>query len=133
MGWSGGAEIFDSVAINLVLHGVHRDEVRRQILNDLIDKLTDADWDTCDESLQRFKDDSLIVSLFADHGFFLDDDEADEETDTESVYAQVAEAIVTFPWWDFGLDSMMGLESEEWAQALARRIVDGLALTKKQE
>lgn len=71
MGWASGADIFDRVARSLI--NAHVDEdTKRQVLGEPIDSLQDSDWDTEDESLERFRDDAVIVELFAQRGIHLD-------------------------------------------------------------
>jgi hypothetical protein len=45
--------------------------IKRRVLGQLIDKLTNDDWDTQLESLDEFKGDAVIVELFAERGFKL--------------------------------------------------------------
>jgi hypothetical protein len=74
MGWASGGEIFDEVAQALI-EAKASDELKQRLLTRLIDKLRDGDWDTCDESLERFADDPAIVAAFADNGFTLGGDD----------------------------------------------------------
>jgi hypothetical protein len=67
MGWASASEIFDPVAHALIECNAP-DETKRRVLGMLIDKLRDNDWDTEDESLQEFRSDPLIVSLFYERG-----------------------------------------------------------------
>lgn len=47
MGWGNGCEIFDNVLDNLV----KADKIDKyKVIEDLLDKLTDFDWDNVDES-----------------------------------------------------------------------------------
>jgi hypothetical protein len=63
MGWASAGAIFDPVAQALV--DLDADEhTKRKVLGPLIDALQDGDWDTEDESLEQFRDDPVIVSLF---------------------------------------------------------------------
>lgn len=71
MGWSSGHEVFNAVAHQLSQEGVP-DETRRRVLGVLIDGLRDRDWDSEDESLEEFRDDPLIVKLFAERGVTAD-------------------------------------------------------------
>lgn len=66
MGWSSANEIFDPVARALIDTGAD-DTTKRKVLGDLISGLQDGDWDTEDESLERFLDDPAIVAAFHDH------------------------------------------------------------------
>lgn len=75
MGWASGGRIFDSVAQGLIDANASA-EIKRQVLGDLIDALQEEDWDTEDESLEAFKDDLVIVELFAEHGVRADDDDS---------------------------------------------------------
>lgn len=66
MGWSSANRIFDPIAQALIDVGA-TDEVKTRVLGDLIGGLQDGDWDTEDESLEKFASDSAIVKAFADH------------------------------------------------------------------
>lgn len=66
MGWSSANDIFDPVATALRDTGAD-DTTKRKVLGDLIGGLQDGDWDTEDESLERFLDDPAIVAAFHDH------------------------------------------------------------------
>ena len=68
MGWASAGDIFDSVAQGLIEANASN-TLKRRVLGALIDKLTMDDWDTQYESLRLFKDDEMIVALFADRGF----------------------------------------------------------------
>jgi hypothetical protein len=76
MGWASASDIFDPVAQALIDAGVS-DDVKRQVLGKLIDKLQAEDWDTEDESVDAFRDDPLIVSLFMERGVRASIDVAD--------------------------------------------------------
>ncbi len=68
MGWASASNIFDRVAQALVDLNAD-DDTKKRVLGPLIDELTDGDWDTCDESAERFADDPIIVELFAERGW----------------------------------------------------------------
>ncbi|WTW93658.1 hypothetical protein OG216_09830 [Streptomycetaceae bacterium NBC_01309] len=70
MGWSSANSIFDPVAEALINAEVDG-PTKRKVLADLIKGLQDGDWDTCDESLERFMHDPAIVLAFADNGVVL--------------------------------------------------------------
>lgn len=70
MGWASAGEIFDPVARALVELNAP-DQVKTQVLGDLIGALQDGDWDTEDESLEEFKDDPAIVEAFRLHDVYL--------------------------------------------------------------
>lgn len=76
MGWSSGGLIFDRVADALIAANAS-DEIKRTCLGPLIDELQNGDWDTEYSSLEEYKDDPVIVAVFAEHGVTLggDDDE----------------------------------------------------------
>jgi hypothetical protein len=78
MGWSSANSIFDPVAQALIDAGA-TPEVKRKVLGDLINGLQDGDWDTEDESLERFRKDPAIVQAFADHGIELERTDADSD------------------------------------------------------
>lgn len=67
MGWNTGNEVFDPVAKALIRENVPA-EVRYRILSELAAALQRQDWDTEDESLEKFKDDPVIVRVFHEHG-----------------------------------------------------------------
>lgn len=66
MGWASGGEIFNVVADGLIKAGAS-DDIKRSVLSSVCDALQENDWDTEDESLERYKDDPVIVQVFADH------------------------------------------------------------------
>lgn len=74
MGWASASRIFDPVAQGLIDAGASG-EIKRRVLGDLIGTLQGEDWDTEDESLEEFRDDPVIVALFAEHGVKLPEDE----------------------------------------------------------
>ena len=74
MGWASASRIFDPVAKGLIDAGAS-EEIKRRVLGDLIGTLQGEDWDTEDESLEEFRDDPVIVELFAEHGVRLAGDE----------------------------------------------------------
>jgi hypothetical protein len=78
MGWASAGAIFDPVAQALIDLGAS-DNVKRGVLGPMIDALTDGDWDTCDESADRFADDPVIVALFAERGWGPGADEEEPE------------------------------------------------------
>ena len=45
MGWSGGTEIFDTVVKDVL-----EEKSKEEIIKNLLDALTDLDWDNVDES-----------------------------------------------------------------------------------
>lgn len=67
MGWSSGTDIFDAVADALIAAGVD-DRTLREVTTILIDKLRDSDWDTWDESLERYTDNPAILEAFHRNG-----------------------------------------------------------------
>lgn len=67
MGWASAGEIFNPVAQSLIDCGAD-EQTKRKVLGPLIGKLQDGDWDTEDESLERFGDDLVIRALFYGHG-----------------------------------------------------------------
>lgn len=85
MGWSSANEIFDPVAQALIDLGA-TDETKTRVLGTLIKNLQDGDWDTEDESLERFRKDPAIVAAFAEHGVDLE-----REDDPEAVFALIRE------------------------------------------
>lgn len=74
MGWASGGTVFDNVARSLQ-HADADDTLKRHVLGPLIDSLRENDWDTEDESLHEFRDDAVIVELFAERGIHLDPDQ----------------------------------------------------------
>jgi hypothetical protein len=67
MGWVSAGEIFYPVARALIELEAD-DETKRSVLGILITKLQEGDWDTGDESLDKFRDDPVIVSLLMERG-----------------------------------------------------------------
>lgn len=72
MGWASAGGIFDPIAEALIELDAP-EATKRRVLGPLIAKLQGEDWDTEYESLERFRDDPVIVDLFREHG--VDDDE----------------------------------------------------------
>lgn len=67
MGWASAGDIFDPVAQALI--ELDADErTKRSVLGPLIDALQEGDWDTEDESLEQFRADPVIVSIFYSRG-----------------------------------------------------------------
>ena len=81
MGWNSGNEIFDPVAQTLIDLEV-TDAVKSKVLYVLMDALQENDWDTEDESLERFKNDPAIVQIFHQHGI----DTEEEDWEEHNVY-----------------------------------------------
>ena len=77
MGWGSANEIFDPVAQALIKADAS-DELIVATLSKLIDKLRDGDWDTWDESRERFADSPAVQAAFAKVGCGREDDDADE-------------------------------------------------------
>lgn len=75
MGWASASGIFDTVADGLIEANAP-DDIKARVLSRLCQELQDGDWDTEDESLERYADDPVIVQVFADHDVHLagDDD-----------------------------------------------------------
>ncbi|WP_327415455.1 hypothetical protein [Streptomyces sp. NBC_01233] len=68
MGWgSAGIKIFDPVARSLIKAGTPEEE-REEVLAELIETLQAEDWDTEQDSLDRFMNDPATVRAFARHG-----------------------------------------------------------------
>lgn len=80
MGWASASRTFDPVAQGLIDTGAS-EEIKRRVLGALIGTLQGEDWDTEDESLEEFRDDPVIVDLFAEHGVKLAAED-DEEVET---------------------------------------------------
>ncbi|MGW0335472.1 hypothetical protein ACWD0J_26980 [Streptomyces sp. NPDC003011] len=70
MGWAGGNAAFERVARKLIELDVD-DTTKTEVCGVLIDGLRDCGWDTVDESLGEFADDSAIVAAFRRHGFVI--------------------------------------------------------------
>jgi hypothetical protein len=87
MGWSSANSIFDPVAQALIDAGA-TPEVKRKVLGDLINGLQEGDWDTEDESLERFRTDPAIVQAFADHGIEIE--RADADSDVFELIREIA-------------------------------------------
>lgn len=69
MGWSSANGIFDPVAQKLAELGAS-DELVTGVLETLIEQLQGGDWDTEDESLERFADDEAVVEAFRRRGVY---------------------------------------------------------------
>lgn len=67
MGWNTANDIFDPVAQTVIDSYMSHDDALR-ILVGLIRNLQDQDWDTEDESLERFMAWPVIVEAFAKCG-----------------------------------------------------------------
>lgn len=63
MGWSGGNEVFDPVAMKMQELGLS-DDVKTEVLTVLVRGLQMRDWDDEGESLDIFQDDPAIVEAF---------------------------------------------------------------------
>lgn len=63
MGWASGGRIFDPVAKALIDNDVP-DETVTNVLAGLIEKLTDGDWDTLDESIEQFREFPAVIAAF---------------------------------------------------------------------
>lgn len=81
MGWgSAGFTIFDPVAQSLVDAGAS-DEVMTSVLNKLIGELQRNDWDTEEESLEKFRLVPGIVAAFRENGVMIKCGETGPEGD----------------------------------------------------
>jgi len=70
VGWASAGSIFDTVADGLIEANA-ADDIKEKVLGTLCTALQDEDWDTEDESLERYADDPVIVRVFADRGVSL--------------------------------------------------------------
>jgi len=66
MGWGSAYEIFNSTA-NALIKANASDDIKERVLDDLIRKLQDEDWDTELDSLQSYLNDPAIVRAFANN------------------------------------------------------------------
>ncbi|MEW5658310.1 hypothetical protein ABGT92_23690 [Streptomyces cinereoruber] len=64
MGWGSGYRVFNNVADGLIKANA-TDEIKEQVLGDLIGSLQAEDWDTELDSLQDYLNDPAIVRAFA--------------------------------------------------------------------
>lgn len=70
MGWASGGAIFDPICE--ALQNAHMDPVSREkVLVICIKAFQDGDWDTEEESLERFRKDPLVVRAFEKCGICL--------------------------------------------------------------
>lgn len=69
MGWASAGAIFERVADDLIASGAP-DRTRRQVCSSLIDVLCDRGWDTAEESMSLYEDDTAIISAFEDNKFY---------------------------------------------------------------
>jgi hypothetical protein len=67
MGWCSASDIFDTVAQGLINADASR-EVMFETLTPLVERLRADDWDCEHSSLARFRDNTVIVDLFAVFG-----------------------------------------------------------------
>lgn len=63
MGWSSGSDIFDPVTQALIDSGV-AGPVVTDVCATLIDELRSCDWDTLDESVDRFRRYPAVIAAF---------------------------------------------------------------------
>lgn len=63
MGWGGGNDVFDAVAVKVLKLPVS-DEQKTGVLTTLIDLLQDQGWDAEGESLSRFLNWEPVVEAF---------------------------------------------------------------------
>jgi hypothetical protein len=63
MGWASASPIFDAVAQKLIDHSAP-EHVVTDVCAALIQELCDGDWDTLDESINRFRDSSAVMAAF---------------------------------------------------------------------
>lgn len=127
MGWGSAGDIFDPVAQALVDLGASED-VKRRVLGPLIDKLRDEDWDTCDESAERFVDDPVIVALFAERGLGPGAEDEEEELTSIQEYALalVADGAEGTAEDDLNEDGDIAEDEHEAAVELAMAIIRGI-------
>lgn len=90
MGWSSANEIFDPVAQVLIDLGAD-DKTKTTILGRLIVGLQEGDWDTEDESLDKFRRDPAIVAAFAAHGVELE--RTDEDSEVFELIKEIASRL----------------------------------------
>lgn len=67
MGWASAGDIFNPVCEKLQVAHLW-DSTRKDILVTLISALQEGDWDTEDESLEKFEDDPIVVAAFRECG-----------------------------------------------------------------
>jgi hypothetical protein len=77
MGWGSGYLVFNEMA-DKVLASNATEEVKEQILGDLIVSLQNQDWDTEMDSLQDYLHNPLVVRVFARHDIHWPYDEEGE-------------------------------------------------------
>jgi hypothetical protein len=93
MGWSSANSIFDPVARALIDAGADN-ETKTRVLGDLINGLQDGDWDTEDESLERFVNDPAIVQAFANNGVHLtEEQQADADSAVFELIGEIASRL----------------------------------------
>jgi hypothetical protein len=69
MGWNSASEIFDPVC-EALQNAFLIPQTRKKILVTLITALQEGDWDTEDESLDKFQDDRVVVEAFKECGVY---------------------------------------------------------------
>jgi len=77
MGWGSASTIFDRVADALIQSGANA-EVTTVVLDELLRELTDGDWDTVDESVERYQNNPTIYAMFQHNGYGLPPDDQDD-------------------------------------------------------
>jgi hypothetical protein len=82
MGWASAGQIFDPVAQAFIDASIDN-ATKTRILGDLIKQLQDGDWDTEDESLERFTHDPAIVEAFRRNGVYERCDAYDQSNDLD--------------------------------------------------
>jgi hypothetical protein len=87
MGWGSGGQVFDTVADALIdaqAQVPFSDELFGLVLGPLFRSLRDADWDTVDESVERFRDFPLVLQVISDGDWGVPaDDPADPADDPD--------------------------------------------------
>ena len=70
MGWASASGIFDSAVSAAIEAGLDGDKLT-QFATNMIDTLSDQDWDTQDESVEQFRNNPYVVKAFEDRGYRL--------------------------------------------------------------
>lgn len=82
MGWGSGGQIFDTVADALIdaqAQVPFDDRLFGLVLGPLFSSLRDADWDTVDESVDRFSDFPQVLQVIRDGGWGAPDPHDDDQ------------------------------------------------------
>lgn len=122
MGWNSAGDIADP-QIALMVKAVDNDELSEALactmLENLIDKLQDGDWDTEGESLEQFAHVPWVVRAFREKGVTLSDPDIKvDKADVKRVVRQAIDANVD-SWYDLSEDFARNVHADAITNAIA--------------